>query len=175
VTLSGGEPTFQPKFALALLKRCREYGIHTAMETCGYTNYDVLKGLVDHLDLLLYDIKHMDDYLHRKSTGVSNKLILANLERLMRENTVECVVRIPLISGFNDNEENVENSSTFLSSLGIKKVDLLPFNELPSGKYKLLGQEWEYKNMKRQPEQVLKKLKKIVEAHGLEVTIGGLW
>ena len=174
VTLSGGEPTFQPEFSLALLKRCREHGIHTAMETCGFSSYEVLKSLVDYLDLLLYDVKQMDDEVHKRFTGVSNKRILDNLERVARED-VECVVRIPLIGGFNDDEENIRETSRFVSSLGIKKLDLLPFNDLPSGKYKTLGMDWEYKYAERQSAEVLEQYKAIVGSYGLEVTIGGLW
>ncbi len=174
VTLSGGEPTFQPKYALKLLKRCKEHRVHTTMETCGYTNYETLKSLTDYLDLLLYDLKHMDDEAHKKFTGVSNKLIIDNLKRVSKEDT-ECVVRIPLIGGFNDGEKNIRETSRFVSSLGINKLDLLPFNDLPSGKYRTLGLDWEYKYAKRQSNESLEKFKKIVESYGLKVTVGGLW
>jgi pyruvate formate lyase activating enzyme len=174
VTLSGGEPTAQPEFSLALLQRCREHGIHTAMETCGYCSYEVLKSLVDHLDLVLYDVKQMDDEVHQRFAGVSNKRILDNLERVVGEG-VECVVRIPLISGFNDDEGNIRETSRFVRSLGIKKLDLLPFNDLPSGKYKTLGMDWEYKHAERQSADVLERYQSIAAAYGLEVTIGGLW
>jgi pyruvate formate lyase activating enzyme len=174
VTLSGGEPTFQPKFTLALLKRCKENGIHTAMETCGYVSYDVLRSMLDYLDLVLYDLKHMKDDVHKEMTGVSNERILENFRRLSREK-VECVVRLPLIVGFNDDEENVRETSRFVASLGVKKLDLLPFNELPSGKYKTLGLDWEYKTLRRQANETLAHLKGIVESYGLKVTIGGMW
>ncbi len=175
VTISGGEPTFQPQFTLALLRKCTEFGIHTAMETCGYTKYEVLKSLKDYLDLLLYDIKHIDDELHKKFTGASNKLILENLEKISKELDIECVIRIPLICGFNDNVKDIEKISCYTSSLGIKRLDLLPFNDLPSEKYKSLGIDWEYKHAKRQSSELLEKLKNIVEGYGIEVTIGGLW
>lgn len=175
ITLSGGDPAFQPQFTLELLKRCKELGVHTAMETCGYAKYEILKSLIADMDLLLYDIKHMDDELHKKNTGVSNKLIVENLERISRDLDIECVIRIPLICGFNDNEKNIEETSYFVSSVGIKRLDLLPFNELASGKYKSLGLDWEYKHVKSQSKVALERLKKIVEGYGLEVTIGGLW
>ncbi len=175
VTLSGGEPTFQPRFTLELLKKCTQSGIHTAMETCGYTKFNLLRLLIDHLDLLLYDVKHMNDELHRKFTGVSNRLILRNLKKIARELDIECVVRVPLICGFNDDEENIRETSSFASSLGIKQIDLLPFNELPSGKYKSLGLNWKYKRMKRQSDERLAELQEIVKGYGVEVTIGGLW
>ena len=163
VTLSGGEPTFQPKFTLALLKRCKENGIHTAMETCGYVSYDVLRSMLDHLDLVLYDLKHMRSDIHKRMTGVSNERILENFKKLSREK-VECVVRIPLIVGFNDDEENVRETSRFVASLGVKKLDLLPFNQLPSGKYKTLGLDWEYKDVTRQSDETLGHLKGIVQS-----------
>lgn len=175
VTLSGGEPTFQPEFALKLLKTCKEHEIHTAMETCGYAKYDTLRALVSHLDLLLYDVKHMDRVIHEKYTGVSNERILENLMRIVSENDIECVVRVALIHGFNDTKRNVGETARFVSSLGIKRLDLLPFNQLPSGKYRMLGLDWEYKSVKRQEDDVLQRLKGVAERQGLEVTIGGLW
>jgi len=177
ITLSGGEPTFQAKFSLELLKKCKEFGIHTAMETCGFTPFETLKSLVEYLDLLLFDIKHMDDQIHQKYIGVSNQLILENLKKIIKEDDIECVVRIPLITGFNENEKSVKDIAHFVRSLGIKRIDLLPFNDLPSGKYKCMGHDWEYKHVKRQPENLLKTLKKMIESNDKDicVTIGGLW
>jgi len=175
VTLSGGEPTYQPEFTVSLLRSCKENGIHTAMETCGYTSFKNLESIVQYLDLLLYDIKHMDSKLHKEETGVPNELIHSNLKKLSGKSRVECVIRLPLIPGFNDDEENVKKTAQFVSSLNIKKMDLLPFNDLPSGKYRTLGKDWIYKKTKKQDETRLNKLKKLAESSGLEVTIGGLW
>ena len=176
VTLSGGEPAFQPEFTLRLLKLCRELGINTAVETCGYTDYKILKKIAQSSDLILYDIKHMDEAEHIRGTGSPNGLILENLRRLCRETDTKIVVRIPLICGFNDDDENIRETAEFVSSLGkIECVDLLPFNELPSAKYKALGLKWEWTETRRQPEERLARLKEIVESYGLKVTIGGLW
>jgi len=175
VTLSGGEPTYQSRFVLSLLRKCREQGFHTAMETCGYTQYSVLHDLAEYLDLILYDVKHMDDATHKRFTGVSNKLIHENLRKLAGEKGVECVVRLPLIRNFNDSTENVKRTAEFVSALGIRKLYLLPFNDLASGKYKALGRSWIYRLKKRQSDNTLDKLKTIAESKGLEVTIGGLW
>jgi len=176
VTLSGGEPTFQPEFALRLLKSCREIGIHTVVETCGYTNYETLRRIARNVDLLIYDIKHMDEASHITGTGVSNCLILENLERLCKEMDTEIVVHVPLITGFNDDDENVIKTAEFVSSLKkIKHVDLLPFNELASGKYKAMGLNWEYAQVRRQSPERLAGLQDIVQSYGLEVNIGGLW
>jgi len=176
ITLSGGDPAFQPVFTLALLRACREHGIHTAVETCGYTKYDKLKPIVEASDLVIYDIKHMDENSHIHGTGISNRLILENLSRLCKEVDTEIVVHIPLISGFNDDEENIGEIAKFVSSLNkIRHVDLLPFNELALEKYRALGINWEYTEVKRQSSEHLARLKEIVESYGLEATVGGLW
>jgi len=175
VTISGGEPLFQPDFALKLLKSCKESGISTCVETCGYTDYKVLKSAMKFTDLILYDIKHMDDAKHREKTGVSNRLILSNLKKISKKEADKLVVRVPLICGFNDYEENIRRTAELVSSLNIQHLDMLPFNMLPSAKYKSFGIEWKYKHVKRQSDEVLKKIQQIPQSYGLEVTIGGLW
>jgi len=176
VTLSGGEPTFQPEFTLEFLKLLRKLGIHTAFETCGYAEYEALKRMAQSADLVIYDIKHMDEAKHIIGTGVSNRLILENLSRLCEEVDTEIVVHLPLICGFNDDDENITKSAEFVSSLRkIKHVDLLPFNYLASGKYKGMDLEWEYAGVRQQSEERLAELEEIVQSYGLEVVVGGLW
>ncbi|MFC2065850.1 glycyl-radical enzyme activating protein [Chloroflexota bacterium] len=176
LTLSGGEPLFQPQFSLSVLKLCRKDGIHTAIETCGYAPYEILEKVGKAADLVLYDIKHMNEQAHINRTGNSNSLILANLERFCRETDSEVAIRLPLISDFNDDDTNVMDTARFVSSLGkIKRLDLLPFNELASAKYKIMDSEWKYAETKQQSPKKLAKLRKIVETYGLETTIGGLW
>jgi len=175
VTLSGGDPIFQPDFTLGLLSSFKELGINTTMETCGYIKYEILKRLVEETDLIIFDIKHMNEQRHIEGTGKSNKLILENLKKICNETNTEIEIHIPLISGYNDNEENIRKTAEFISSLNkITKVDLLPFNELASGSYKAIGLEWKYSKNKKQTEEQLNKLKKIVESFALDVNIGGL-
>ena len=177
ITLSGGDPLFQPEFSAELLKECREKGLHTAIETSGYIDYNIFRKITEHLDLLLYDIKHMDDEAHKRGTGVSNKIILENLRKTREEREdLECVIRIPLIPDYNDDTENVKNTAMFLKSIGINQLDLLPFNVFPSGKYREIGKgEWKFKDAKRQSDSKLSKLEQIVKDCGLKTTIGGLW
>jgi len=177
VTLSGGDPLYQWKFSSELIKAFYEHGIHVAIETSGYAKYSIFKKIIDHIDLLLYDIKHMNSEKHKISTGVPNDIILNNLRKIRQEKKdLECVIRIPLIPGFNDDEENVAKTAEFVNDLGIKQIDLLPFNELPGAKYRKIGKgEWECIDLKRQPEDQLNKLTKLVKGIGLKVTIGGLW
>ncbi|MBC8395030.1 MAG: glycyl-radical enzyme activating protein [Deltaproteobacteria bacterium] len=176
VTLSGGDPIFQPEFTMKLLEACRKAGIHTALETCGYTSYETLKKIVENVDLLIYDIKHMDGAKHQAETGRPNDLILDNLSRLCKEADTEIVIHIPLIRGFNDDNENIMKTAEFVSSTKkIKHIDLLPFNELASGKYKAMGKDWDYAEVKRQSKEQLDELLGIVKSYGLETTVGGLW
>ena len=84
ITLSGGDPTAQPKFAQSLLRACKDAGLHTAIETCGCTSWPVLERLLEHVDLVLFDIKHSDSAKHREGTGKPNRLILENARMIAR-------------------------------------------------------------------------------------------
>ena len=177
VTLSGGDPLYQWEFSTELIRLFKENRIHSAIETSGYVSYNIFKKVIEHLDLLLYDIKHMNEEYHIIGTGVSNKVILDNIKKIRKEKEeLECVIRIPLIPGFNDGEENIRKTADYVNHLGIKQIDLLPFNELPIVKYREMGQgEWEYKHRSRQSDEQLNRLEKIVKSVGLNVTVGGLW
>ena len=138
--------------------------------------YETIKEITENADLVLYDLKHMDEAKHLEGTGVSNKLILENLKRLSEECDLDLVVRIPLITGYNDNEENVRKTVEFLkNTCNINRLDLLPFNELPADKYEAMGLNWSCGNLKTQTREDLLALKEIVEGYGIEVTIGGMW
>jgi pyruvate formate lyase activating enzyme len=141
VTLSGGEPTFQLRFVGDLLTACREAGIHVALDTSGFVVWSVLERIVDEVDLFLYDIKHMDDQEHIRLTGVSNHLILQNLERL-QERGKEIIVRIPVIPGHDTSSRNLRETRDYLSSLCIKRAELLPYNKAAGAKYRLVGQDY---------------------------------
>jgi len=116
VTTSGGEPTHQPEFLKALHTRCQEAGLHTALDTCGLVEWKTLEEVLEHVDLVLFDLKHMDSEAHRNLTGVGNEIILENLERTTKHKLV--VVRIPLIPGYTDSKTNIEASGQFLSRIG---------------------------------------------------------
>lgn len=176
ITLSGGDPLFQPEFSMEVLKRCRELGIHTAMETAAHVKEDVFLKSLQYVNLLLVDIKHTDDAKHKSGTGVGNKLVLHNLRLLSKmENRPDCVIRIPLIPGYNDDEDNVRKTCEFVKSIGLEQIDLLPFNFMASSKFKEMGVDWEYEKCESQTEEKLTLLSSIVTSFGLKVTIGGLW
>lgn len=178
VTLTGGEPLHQPEFASEVLKLCQEDGIHTAIESCLFAPYEDLWKVASHCNLILCDVKHMDDNKHKEGTGVSNKLILENFRRLNRDFKNDIVVRIPLIPGFNDDEDNVARTAEFLCPLEqVKGIDLLPFNPLPVAKYEALSTDWIFSGVKIQDEEYLNKLRGIVDksCKRLRCTISGLW
>ena len=128
VTLSGGEPLLQSGFSLRILHGARDAGIHSAIDTALNVPWATIAECVPLADLWLVDIKHMDPERHRSLTGVSNAHILANLERLFQSGA-RLWIRLPLISGLNDDVENMERTADFLARReGLESVQLLPYH-----------------------------------------------
>jgi len=173
VTIGGGEPTMQPEFVSTLLNEFKKTFTHTALETCGYTKWEYLEKILDHIDLLYFDIKHMDPLEHKKITGVPNEIILENAKRAAKMKPI--IIRIPLIPGYNDSEENLLNTARFAAELGenLLRVELLPYHKFGTGNYEQLGREYELKDLEPPSEEYMKKLKKLVEICGVKVQIGG--
>ncbi len=147
VTFSGGEPTMQPRFLVACLKKCKEIGIHTAIDTCGFVKWSVLKRMLPYIDLFLYDVKHMDSEKHEELTGVGNESILQNL-RSINQQGKPIWIRIPLIPGCNDSEENLHRVAEFVKPLmSVEKVVLLPYNKAASAKYEFIGKKYELEDL----------------------------
>ncbi len=142
ITLSGGEPALQAEFALQLLRRCKERGLHTALDTCGYVPSQTMQELLEYIDLVLYDIKCLDTTKHSKATGKPNDLIIANAKKIAAYKR-DIWVRIPLIPGFNDSPEDIRAIAQFVrKELGAVRIDLHPYNKLGEGKYSRLRQSW---------------------------------
>lgn len=158
ITLSGGEPTAQPEFALAILRRSKEEGLHTALDTCGYAPWSTLEKILEYTDLALYDIKHMDPVKHREATGVSNDLILENAKRIARYKPMR--VRVPIVPGFNDSVKDITAIVDFVkSSLGSVPIDLLTYNNLCESKYLRLDRT--YIQLEGKSEEAMKELESI--------------
>ncbi len=156
VTISGGEPLLQFEFLRALLFRCRQKYLHTAVETCGYVrDRKMLEEIAASVDLFLYDIKCIDNERHRRFTGVSNRVILENAQ-FISEIEKDLVVRVPVIPGFNDNVEAMQGIADFAKTLdSLIEVDLLPFHGLGKFKYDMLDREFQYgAESAPEPEQV---------------------
>jgi pyruvate formate lyase activating enzyme len=111
VTLSGGEPFMQANFTLRLLRRCKEEDLHTAVDICGYTSWETLQRLLEHIDLFLYDIKGLDTTTNSKGTGKPNELIIENEKRIARPNKMW--IGVPLVPGFNDTERDIKAILSF--------------------------------------------------------------
>ena len=174
ITISGGEPTFQSKFLVSLLKELKSGDLHVALDTCGYTAWENLAATMNYVDLYLYDLKIMNEYLHIKYTGVSNKLILKNMQ-LLAGSGKKIIVRVPVIPGINDSDENFSALQSFLKNImpAVKEVDLLPYHAAAENKYKRFRMENFMKNVKSTPKEVLLERKKELEAIGFTVKIGG--
>ena len=141
VTFSGGEPLMQPEFLKALLRACRKREIHTAVDTTGYASPEVFESILDEVDLFLYDLKLIDDVLHRTYTGVSNERILQNLKTLSRRPNA-LALRFPVIPGITDTEQNVADILSLISPMNnIQRIHLLPFHKIAAGKYQKFGLE----------------------------------
>ena len=140
VTFSGGEPLFQPAFLFDVSDRLA--GVHQVIETCGHASGEIFRAMCDRMDAIYMDAKIADPVLHEEMTGVSNALILANLAYLCAQDT-PFVIRVPLIPGVTDTEENIGAIAEILrGSAALQKVELLPYNKLAGAKYKQLGMDY---------------------------------
>jgi len=167
VTLTGGEVTLQRKFASAVLRECRALGIHTAIETCGACGWDALKQLADAADLILYDLKLIADAEHRRWTGASNRRILRNAARLAGRNVQ---VRLPLIPGISDNDDNLRGIFQFMRDAGLPSVALLPYNASAAAKYEWLDRPYEVPGAP-QDQARLEEIARMARAQKLEVSV----
>lgn len=178
LTVSGGEPLYQFEFTRELLKRAYEENIDTAIETCGNAPWERYQQILPYLDLVLYDIKHMDPKKHKQMTGVSNRLILSNLKRLSKSG-VPLVIRLPLIPGFNLDSDNVNRTAEFVLSLAnVTEVNLMPFHQLGKDKYYRLCRDYSLQSLQpldsdAEGMAMVRDIKSTLEAAGLKVTVGG--
>ena len=174
VTFSGGEPLMFPEFLLEMLKLCGEKGLHRAVDTCGFVPTKTILEVAKHTDLFLFDLKLMDPVQHKKWTGKDNQLILKNLE-ILAETGANINIRIPLIKNVNTHSEEITEMAKFISELPVKNyfVNLLPYHNIASGKYKKLELEYNAGEMSEPSEKKLKRIIEIFRTFGIETEIGG--
>jgi pyruvate formate lyase activating enzyme len=174
VTLSGGEPTFQPDFAEALLRGLKKQSIATALDTCGQTSTHILDRLLPFTDLVLFDLKLNDPAFHHEFTGVSNKQILENLVyirnyRCAQTRPFELWIRTPLIPGVTTSEENLQAIGRYLADTlngSVSRWELCAFNNLFRDQYKRLGMEWAYSQTPLMTAGELARCEQIAKASG---------
>lgn len=142
VTCGGGEALSQAEFLHDLLKALHdEIGLHTCLDTCGMAPWPVLERILPYLDMVLLDIKHMDSGVHKAATRAGNETILANARALAKAK-MPVLVRVPLIPGFNDTDENLHALGAFLKKNGLTEAELMPYHTLGLNKYAALGQTY---------------------------------
>lgn len=172
MTLSGGEPLYQPHFAAALLQAAREAGLHTCLDTCGYAPWSAFEAVLPHSALVLYDLKTMNDELHRACTGRSNAIILQNIETLAEED-VAVEVRTPVVPGVNATVEDMVAIADFLKGLvRVFDLELLPYHELGESKFERLGMTYPLKGLKAPTSQLMAELAQAVRDRGVNCSVG---
>lgn len=171
LTLSGGEPMHQPRFAIALLREARRRRLNTAMETCGFCRWEDLREACRLLDTVLYDLKSMDPQKHRLHTGVSNELILENLQRIREEfPRLALWVRTPLIPGFNDTVEEIRAIVEHIRRLPGVRYELLDYHRMGKPKYEYLGREFPMGELKLDEDRV-RAIRRVLQTEASELLV----
>ncbi len=170
MTVSGGEALWQYRFVADLLEACKQMGLHTALDTSGYSSWEKMFHVLKHTDLVLFDIKHLDLKKHREITGVGNSLILENLTRTAQQKRIW--LRMPVIQGFNDADEHILRVADLGKRIGAEKVSLLPYHEGGKSKCIQLGRKYGCPEAKTPDDEHLQRLKNLIVAAGIDVTIG---
>lgn len=173
LTVSGGEPLQQRKFLLSLLQSSKGKDIHTVLDTCGYASWRALDEVRPYVDLFLYDLKLIDEVRHRQFTGVSNRLILQNLLRLLQAGHA-VVVRVPVIPEISDTGDDLRQLGAFISSLPVlPRVELLAYHRAALGKYERLNRAYPLQDVMPPSPERMQAAAEVLQGFGLSVKIGG--
>ncbi|MBN2239214.1 MAG: glycyl-radical enzyme activating protein [Dehalococcoidales bacterium] len=173
VTVSGGEPLRQSIFVFELFKKCREEGILTCLDTCGYASGEAIKAVLPYVDYILYDLKLINPEKHEQFTGVDNRVIKDNAATAVSSGA-SILFRIPLIKDVNCTLENITETAEFISSLGEGlSIEMLPYHRLGIGKYRTLDRDYPGIDMETPSAEEMQQMKEIFEHYGVQCTIGG--
>ncbi len=174
MTISGGECLAHPEFTEALLYAAKEAGLHTAAESCSFAPESVVDRAFRYLDLGLLDIKHMDSARHQELTGMPNGLILSNIRHIYHELKKAVIIRVPVIPGCNDSEENIAATARFVrDELGPEvPLHLLPYHRLGESKNESLGKKMDL-SIEVPSDAHMEELRQLVEGFGLCCQVGG--
>lgn len=173
VTLTGGEVLYQPEFAIAILKACKDNGLNTAIETCGYGKSEHLLEMLKYTDHLMFDIKCIDAVKHERFTGKRNELILRNA-RLASENHSDMTICIPVIPSFNDDDKELCAIADFICSLPkVSLVDIRPYSLAGISKYDRLFRKYELDKKNTLDSKRIEEISLIFASRDLKVNVGG--
>ena len=173
LTLSGGECLWQPDFGIALLKAARENGINTAIETTGFADWEVIEQFIPEVDVFLMDIKHINSAKHKEFTTRPNELILHNARKIA-EKAKRLIIRVPVIPGFNDTEEEIDEIAKFAASLpNVNEIHLLPYHRMGKDKYDGLTRPYLMGDVPSPTTAKMQELLAVCKSYGLTTHLGG--
>jgi len=168
ITIGGGEPLAQFRFTAELLHAAQEAYLHTALETCGHAPWSHLETVLQHVDLLQFDLKHIDPAKHAELTGRSNELIIGNLKKVLSvKHPRDVIIRIPVVPGCNDSSENIGETARFVAELGFQQAELVPYHRLGVSKYSQYGRFYQLAECQPSAQTDLDALRRTVEDIGL--------
>ena len=174
ITLSGGDPLAQPLFSKAIIQECYNRNIHTAIETTGYISTNTYRDVIEYVDLILFDLKHMDRDAHTQLCGVPNDLILTNLKETVKMDKA-VIIRVPSIPHYNLTPSNITATVKLAKELDIQNIHFLPFHQLGKDKYARLGRQYTLNDLEtlsytdHQVQQAIE----IAESYGITAQVGG--
>lgn len=173
VTLSGGEIMTQNiEYIETLLKRCKRMGYRVNIDTCGHANFENFKIIIPYVDTFLYDIKHLDNEIHKELTGQGNELVLENLKKLS-EAGAKLNIRMPLVEGINSDDLHIKKVIEFLKKIKIWQINLLPYHNTGKSKYEKLGLIYEGDSYDAPSNERIEEIKVMFEKNNFLVKIGG--
>ncbi|NTW73209.1 MAG: glycyl-radical enzyme activating protein [Eubacteriaceae bacterium] len=172
VTISGGEALSQIGFTSALLKACKAEGLHTCLDTTGFAKWETIKQAIPYVDLVLLDLKHMDSRKSMDLVGVPNELILENASKMAKEG-VKIQIRVPIIPGINDSEENLRATAQFCARIkdAVTVIQILPYHKFGIVKYQRLNKDYQLDDIETPDDQHMAYCKELIESYGLTVKI----
>jgi pyruvate formate lyase activating enzyme len=172
LTISGGEPTLQPEFTLELCELAKSNDVSVVLETNGFCDSNTFSRILDSVDLVLYDVKAVDEIKHITLTGGSNKPIFDNLRHAVARGA-NIIVRIPVVPNVNVSRDEFDEYAELMAEMGIKRVDLLPYHKLGIAKYRLLRRPYELV-AEAPSSDFLNDFKNAFVKRGIATTISGL-
>lgn len=173
ITLSGGEVMTQDMdYIIQILKKCHRMGYSVNIDTCGHSSFENFEKVLPYVDTFLYDIKHMDDAVHKEITGQGNFLVLDNLKRLS-EKGAKISIRMPLVEGVNSDDENIDKTIAFLKSINVYSVNLLPYHNTGKSKYERMGIAYEGAVYEAPSNERMESIRGKFQANNFSAKIGG--